>query len=204
MEDRTRKLAKLMKFLAATFEEEGLKYWLDFGSLLGMVRNGKLIEHDHDVEMSIFEEDLPKLVALREKIRKQKYKLDYKDLSVEHPKWKWPQIRLPKSKELDVEIMAYRAWPPRDGDESKCVKVRGYSARHRALIAPREFFAELDSIEYEGVNIAIPSKVEEYLHLRYGPNWKTPNPNFYRDGYKIGSKVYHMRVELLVDYLVKN
>jgi phosphorylcholine metabolism protein LicD len=200
--DRIRRLEELLKYLAVVFDDAGLHYWLDFGSLLGMVRNGHLMAWDHDVEIGIFREDLSKLAALRKKIEKPGYKLFMDNRSPNVPckkiksHWKWPQIRLPGSSELDVEVMVYGTYPP--SRDSKCVRLLGYPLHHKSLIAPRELFTNLDSVEFEGVNIAIPSQVESYLQLRYGPTWKVPNSRFYNNT----KQVYSMRTEMLIDYLM--
>jgi len=39
------------------FEDLGLQYWLDQGTLLGLVREGRLLKCDHDIDLGMWEED---------------------------------------------------------------------------------------------------------------------------------------------------
>ena len=41
---------KLMKVVCEIFENHKLHYWFDFGGLLGIIRDGKLISYDHDID----------------------------------------------------------------------------------------------------------------------------------------------------------
>ena len=49
-------------------EKNNIKYWLDFGTLLGAFREGKIIEHDYDVDIGILHKDLEKVRILRTEI----------------------------------------------------------------------------------------------------------------------------------------
>lgn len=43
---------EFLAHLCSLFDEIGIHYWLDQGTLLGVVRDGKLIESDHDLDVS--------------------------------------------------------------------------------------------------------------------------------------------------------
>ncbi len=42
------------------FDLLGIPFWLDQGTLLGLVRDGRLLEHDHDLDLGLWEEDYKK------------------------------------------------------------------------------------------------------------------------------------------------
>ena len=61
--DTLRKLKKIL-------DKNNINYWLDEGTLLGAVREKKLIEWDHDIDLSIWYTDLEKITPLFDEISK--------------------------------------------------------------------------------------------------------------------------------------
>ncbi len=47
---------------------------------------------------------------------------------------------------------------------------------------PEHFFLELQNIKFCGVEVQISRYADEYLHYRYGPNWRKPDPQFNQSG----------------------
>lgn len=47
---------------------------------------------------------------------------------------------------------------------------------------PAEFFDNLSRIDFYGVKIPAPAKIDEFLSYRYGANWKIPDSNFNQSG----------------------
>ena len=52
-------------------------------------------------------------------------------------------------------------------------KLRKYALKH----AESKFFDNLESVEWEGKIVNIPSHAKEYLQLNYG-RWEIPDPDF--------------------------
>ena len=46
------------------FEKYSIKYWIDDGTLLGIIRDGDLIPWDHDVDVGISGESASKLMSI--------------------------------------------------------------------------------------------------------------------------------------------
>lgn len=46
-----------LPFITEQFEAHGIPYWLNSGTLLGMVRDNRLIENDRDIDVSVWWED---------------------------------------------------------------------------------------------------------------------------------------------------
>ena len=50
-------LLKNLEKLIPIFEKHKIRYWITFGTLLGSIREGKIIKHDDDIDLAVFEED---------------------------------------------------------------------------------------------------------------------------------------------------
>ena len=60
------RIRNLLVKLINQFEENGVKYWVDFGSLLGIMREGDVILGDNDGDVCILEDDVENI----EKVKK--------------------------------------------------------------------------------------------------------------------------------------
>ncbi len=79
--------------------EEGVPFWLDSGTLLGLVRDGKPIEDDDDLDISTYAANEPDFVRLAEQLRRRGW-------SVESTWYQGRRRRLklyPPSREAPVE-----------------------------------------------------------------------------------------------------
>lgn len=62
-----------MKELTDLLEEAGIAYWVDSGTLLGLVREGDFIAWDKDIDLSVWADELPRLDALRPRLKEMGY-----------------------------------------------------------------------------------------------------------------------------------
>ena len=63
--DMSHNLAPLLRYTAQTFNEHNIAYWLDYGTLLGAAREGSIIPHEFDLDMSSTIEECEKILRLR-------------------------------------------------------------------------------------------------------------------------------------------
>lgn len=169
-------LLEMLTDLTNLFNEIGLHYWLDYGSLLGMVRGGGLIPWDKDIDFGIRVEDLDKLLGISSCLEGMGYYFVY-PLS-EHSLH--PRVHYSRSNLIFCDIYL---WEKRSiGTYHMVCHPGSYGSVVKPLGFPL-YFHECASYFYDNLDkigsISIPSRVEEYLELRYGVNWRIPDGYFY-------------------------
>ncbi|CAF0889825.1 unnamed protein product [Adineta ricciae] len=63
-DDEVDKLYDIVQVTDGLFNKNHIRYTIEGGTLLGLVRNGGLIKHDNDADFDILQEDIPKIKAL--------------------------------------------------------------------------------------------------------------------------------------------
>ena len=63
--DMSHNLAPLLRYTTQTFNEHGISYWLDYGTLLGAEREGGIIPHEFDIDLSSAIEECDAILKLR-------------------------------------------------------------------------------------------------------------------------------------------
>lgn len=132
------------------FTRHGIRFWLRDGTALGVVRDGRIIAHDDDVDLGIWPEELP---ALEDALRELE---DIGFVVYKHTRW---IIGLLKRWET-IEIVISGSWAQDD-------------AYHNFVDS---FFENLTPVPYLGRAFNVPHRTEAYLEFCYGPDWRTPKP----------------------------
>lgn len=76
---RRRYLRTLLVDLCATFRSMEVTYWIDFGSLLGIHRDGDLILYDNDIDIAVLTPSLFDLFPLLKEKLEPKYRVKGND-----------------------------------------------------------------------------------------------------------------------------
>ncbi|MFQ5486276.1 MAG: LicD family protein [Desulfobacterales bacterium] len=154
------------------FKKHRIRYWIDDGTLLGIIREGDLIAWDHDVDVGISGESALKIMSLRHKllpryiVRKRSKNNTWlpgsiRVIRIETTREKLLRINFHIDLFVKYKVDPYYRW------------IDSGALKH----INNKFYDSLDSITWEGREILIPSHVEKYLDIRYG-NWRVPNKNF--------------------------
>lgn len=164
---------KMLEDVTRIFEKHGVKYWLDFGTLLGIEREGRILPWDDDMDISIFEEDRQKVhdIVLPE-IDKLNYRTysryhhihdevlkngDFRAFRVRNYRWKFFRGYV----KIDIFVMYkkddYHYWYE-------------LGNRHRL---PSSLLEEFDTIEFNGKKYTKPKETDAYLTYHYG-DWRIP------------------------------
>ncbi len=167
-----RRMKKMLLKTIDILNEKGFKYWLEAGTLLGILRDGDLIPWDYDADLGIPAESADEIMKLRFEffpnylIKRRRIQTPWLpgDMRVIKVKTPWEKIR-----QINFHIDLFCVYPVKD----KYRWVDSNALKH----VDRKYYDSLSTIQWEGRTINIPNYVEEYLSLRYG-NWQVPERNY--------------------------
>jgi len=150
-------------------EKHNIPYWLDDGTLLGIVRDGDLIPFDHDADIGIPGEYAEQVIALAPHF------LPFYVLSkrVKRTKWYEGKYRACKVKTIREKILKINFhldlfFKYEQDDVFRwidCDALKQVDAK---------YYRKLDKITWHGREINVPSNTHEYLANNFG-DWQTLN-----------------------------
>ena len=160
-------LIKELKLFKETMKDAGVPFFLLGGSCLGLVRDGKFLDHDKDIDVGIFEDvDLDSLVVHLEHAGYVRVMI----AGIENGKYVWA-MKVINNTLLVFEIQVFY----RKNDIMFFNRNLGKSAPQHYIEGRLEWDAKLfdsmKTIEHRGEEYLIPTPIEDYLQVTYG-NWK--------------------------------
>lgn len=166
----------LVELIEKVLSQYSVKYYLDFGSLLGMVRDGKFMDYDNDLDYSIYIGDeftwemLEKAMASIGLKKFCQYK--YKEQIVEQT-YSFGKLTVDFFNHHDDEKHSIVYWFYKD-------KKRKYnSLDERSVVEDRYFkVKETKPLKINGLIFTAPAEYDEYLSSIYTSSWRIPDPNW--------------------------
>lgn len=135
------------------FKSIKIKYFLLYGTLLGIYRNKKLINYDNDIDIGCFSESFNnKKKTIINKLKKKNFLIFYESNSL---------ITFSKNKNY-IDLYLF----------SKITLTGGYFAY--LFYIPKKFLIKLKTINFNNFDYLIPNLAEEFLTYCYGSDWKIP------------------------------
>jgi hypothetical protein len=146
----------------AILEAAGVRWWLSYGALLGLVREGKFLDHDNDIDVMIGENTASDDVrdALQAAGATLITRIFYGDTVTNENYW----FR-------DLYFDLYYGFDHR----TKLVDYSRFGGC--AFLLPHER-QETEYFEANGFRLRVPIDCEAYLERLYGPDWRTPDINW--------------------------
>jgi len=158
-------LLELIDHVHAVLDRHGVLHWLEFGTLLGAVRDGTLIPWDDDADIGVLAADAPSVIALRREIEATGHVLSVTDAVVRI------HYSAVNRTALDVSV-----WHERDRllhvSESP---LNLWPGMHDRTSFPVELVATLGEVTLNGRRLPAPSDPHRLLEQhRYGVDYLIP------------------------------
>jgi hypothetical protein len=185
-----------IEFLKKQFDlckKHKVKAFLDYGSLLGLYRDGKLISNDNDTDIGIFGETVTKefledvaktfklqrptnMDTLINKMFKEKgeddyHQIPYVGLMYLDSKGKPYAVKSLGGRNVNVVGDFFFYYPYTGG--KRITRWPGWEVQ----LTPEKHFSRLGTVKYDGYSFPIPAAPDEYLQYIYGDDWETPKSN---------------------------
>ena len=168
---------KMITDVTDIMDKHGVKYWLDFGTLLGIVRENRILPWDDDMDISIFPEDIE---IMQTKVLPDIKSLNYRTYT---RKFEEPEEPLKKGNIRSFKIRNNRLF-----------FLRGYVKLdifimypHQENVywyelgaphcLPQKLIEEFDTIDFNGKSFRVPKDYDKYLTYHYG-DWRVPNKDY--------------------------
>jgi len=186
---------KLLSIVINTLNEFNIKYYLDFGTLIGAIRDNGLIAWDDDIDITLLSEvDYKRIPDVLKKI-KNKYKLRTYLFTFNSSRLK----RKKRKNEIYINNVTFT-----NDENYQIAKVRNnkfwifgrgntcidiffkykfnnnlyWMAYGKENSIPIEYlYEELVEIDFCGLKCTIPKEYDKYLTYKYG-DWKTPKKDW--------------------------
>lgn len=170
------KAEKMLKDVCSLLEENNILYTLEGGTLLGIVRDNKLLPWDNDLDITTTQDFTSQLIKLKWKVWfKLGYKMRVKYYKKDVPPFKKGELRIIKIQVRKLYFL--KAYTLMDIFVKKEVNDQYFwtvGIKKPVLKSvPSHFYKEFKSHSFNDHTYSIVKNHDEYLSLRYG-EWKVP------------------------------
>jgi hypothetical protein len=182
-------LLKILNFAHSLLTVNHIDHWLNFGTLLGAVREGDLIPWDEDIDVGIWEDDVPRVLKLTKIFMSGGFKVKVN--------------RMQESKRVcSVAIfyshvnslhMSFNTFTEQDG--------MACGVEWSGMRYPVESVKTLGEIELHGRMYPCPQNPEFGLESFYGEDWRTPKIKKWIRDHAVRTSVPHPELKRMVDTL---
>ena len=170
---------KMLHVAVDIFKKSGLEYIVETGTLLGIVRENRLLPWDNDVDFTVTEDQEEKLLSLKWKFIMKGYRFRIKRFKKDVGPFKKGSVRVVKittrrfiffKKYGLIDIFIKRTL-----ENDKDNYYWTFAVKNPVLKStPRRFYDERSTLVFQNKEISCPKDYEGYLKYYYGDDWRTP------------------------------
>ena len=145
---------EITEIIARNLEREGITYWLDAGTLLGSWREGKIMEHDNDVDIAYLKPQQGQILEILRRVLPSNFTVNTHGSYNENIIVKGPFKGKDMSSGLD--LYGYQ-------DKGNFLQIQDYSKP-----MPKSWVFPLKVGKLSGIEFSTPANTKDYLELNYG------------------------------------
>ncbi|CAG9466567.1 unnamed protein product [Pedinophyceae sp. YPF-701] len=167
---RVNRLRKMLLEVSPVLDQAcGDAWWVDFGSLLGIYRDGDLIPYDNDVDICVLNPDWEALYETLQTALEPEYRVRWTTPS-EDPTVRWIRVLSPMCM-IDIYGAHCDVGATAAGRGATVHVELGHGDQNDMAA---DMVLPTRRMDFRGVQIGVPSQVEELLRYRYGDTWMIP------------------------------
>lgn len=157
------KMVQCIEEMVDVLNDLKVEWWLEHGSCLGLVRDGKFLE-DYDLDIGIKTTRKDGAVLSEMTKRYQLYAAYWRTVT-----GRIRYIRIDRHARIDL-LYYYR-------DAESYYSIRKEEEKDYMIKrVPHKHIDEVETREYRGKKYNVPKDPEDYLRYVYGEDWNIPNP----------------------------
>lgn len=170
------KAKKMLRDVADILEQCRIQYVLEAGTLLGIVRENRLLPWDNDVDITITEKYEKKLLHNRWRFWLKGYRFYVRRYKRNTGPFRKGQVRIIRiqTRRLifvkDMSLLDIFIKRPIENEYFWTVDVK----RPVLKAVPKCFYDETTTLEFDGKYYSVPRDYEGYLAYHYGKDWRIP------------------------------
>lgn len=182
----TEEIFSHLKFISNLLTKNSIKHWLNYGTLLGALRQKDIIPYDYDFDLGVLIEDTEKILELNNEIEKDLYKFEltkgtlFKRNNNKLREYLWRVSIKVLYNDLAVgDLYIYCKCP--DGF------MRRFDPKDKIYFWPKSTFPffmieNLGTLEIRDLEFPVPKFPEILIEYFYGPMWKIPIRSLSQNG----------------------
>ena len=163
-------------FFEKVLSGNNIKYFLNFGSLLGIIRDGKVMDYDLDIDYGIFisrDEDWDKLEKVLTENGAKKERQFMLDDHITDQTYEYMGV--------SVDFFGHYTDGNYSYEYTYVIKHDcSYSSENEmsAILLKMYNFVGIKKMKFGDTVVSVPDEPEKYLASIYTENWRIPDPNW--------------------------
>jgi len=175
---------KILKDVGQVLNKADIHYWLEGGTLLGVIREQRLLPWDNDMDISMFKTDQGKLFSVVLKLISKGYRISIKRYRSTIGPFNKGELRM-------IKVRNYKAFLRKGEVLCDIFLKRKVEDEYYWTVGvktpvlkstPAEYYEKVTRVPFDGMEFSVPLDYDGYLTYRYGDWRKTVKTwNFKKD-----------------------